>query len=104
VLCIDKDQEFDGFFDLKYGSLIAKLTDKFHLQRARANDPAKRYLSHAENRPAAILITDPGLTRCGQSGTLVLNQVKEYVRTGGTAVVAANFSSFSSLPDMNKLR
>lgn len=92
ILCLDKEEEWEGLFDQSYADLIESLASKYRIQRARKADAALRYLSNSDNRPVAILIVDPGLSKA--THVSVLNHVKEYVRGGGTAVFMANFSSF----------
>src|ERR1700755_2967600 len=62
ILCLDKEQMYEGMFDSMYSALIDSLLSIARLQRARTLDAARRYLSNPENRPTAILIPDPSLT------------------------------------------
>ena len=100
ILNLDKDQQYENFFDSIYADLIDSLCSKYRVQRARTVDPAKRYLSDPANRPAAILVTDPTVAKKKRS--TVLEQVINYVKAGGVAIFAANFRSFITPPDMDK--
>jgi hypothetical protein len=100
VLNLECDEMWEGLFDRMYSDLIESLAVQYRIQRARTIDAAHRYLGNPLNRPAAILIVDPGLINTASSS--VLNLVKVYVRGGGIAVFMASFSSFISPSDMNK--
>ena len=100
ILNLDKDQQYENFFDSIYPDLIESLCSKYRVQRARAVDPAKRYLSDPANRPVAILVTDPTVAKKKKSA--ILEQVINNVKAGGVAIFAANFSSFITPPDMDK--
>ncbi len=99
ILNLDKGQQYENMFDSIYSDLIDSLCSKYRVQRARAVDPAKRYLSDSANHPSAILVTDPTIAQKGQKA--VLEQVIGYVKAGGMAIFAANFSSFITLPEMD---
>jgi hypothetical protein len=101
VLCLDHEEQWEGLFDQIYPDQIASLTEKYRIVRARKPDAAQRYLSNSQNKPIAILITDPGAVN--PSNAAVLNLVKEYVQKGGIAVFMASFSSFMRPDDMDKL-
>jgi hypothetical protein len=92
ILCLDEKELYYGLFDKFYSRLIDSLACKARLLRARTTDAAKRYLSNADNRPIAILITEPGVAK-PENGHL-LEFVKSYVRWGGVAIMMASFSSF----------
>ncbi|QDS72811.1 hypothetical protein FKW77_006631 [Venturia effusa] len=101
VLCLDQGQQWQDFFDKMYADQIDSLSSKYRIVRARKADAAKRYLANAQNKPIAIIITDPGAAQKSNSG--VLDLVKAYVQKGGIAVFMANFSSFMRPDDMDKL-
>ncbi|RDI87296.1 hypothetical protein Vi05172_g2939 [Venturia inaequalis] len=101
MLCLDDEQPWEGLFDNIYTDQIDSLSSKYRIVRARKPDAAKRWLANPENKPIAVLITDPGVVQ--PSNAVVLDLVKAYVQAGGIAVFMANFSSFMRPEDMDKL-
>ncbi|TID27705.1 hypothetical protein E6O75_ATG00472 [Venturia nashicola] len=99
ALRLDDGQLWERLFDKMYADQIDSLSSKYRIVRARKPDAAKRWLANPENKPIAILITDPGAV----SNVAILDLVKGYVQAGGIAVFMANFSSFINLDDMDKL-
>ncbi|KAK2731313.1 hypothetical protein FQN57_003454, partial [Myotisia sp. PD_48] len=84
-------------FDEIYSRLISELSNRAQLQRANTSSDALDYLSH--NVPLAVLVSDPGITQPGNM--TVLNKLKDYIMSGGTAIFGCQFSSFISPPVMN---
>lgn len=101
ILCLDDEQPWGGLFDNMYTDQIDSLSSKYLIVRARKPDAAKRWLANPQNKPIAILITDPGVVQPSNAG--VLDLVKAYVQAGGVAVFMANFSSFMRPDDMDRL-
>ena len=87
------------FFDEQYSRLIDKLALHATLQRASKPTAAINYL--ANNRPAAVLITDEGITIPKYAA--VLEKVAVYARSGGTVVFMGHFSSFVHPEDLENL-
>jgi hypothetical protein len=86
LLSLDKQP----FFDDIYTRLIDAIASKATIQRASQPSSALTYLS--TKTPTAIIITDPGITKAAHSA--VLEKVISYVRSGGIAIFAGQFSSF----------
>ncbi|KAF5534996.1 triacylglycerol lipase [Fusarium napiforme] len=79
------------FLDEIFEPLVAEIRPKADFLRAEDGEQAERLLSR-EPTPAAVLITDEGLTE--DQNNHVWLAVLRYVRGGGTAVVMGSFSSF----------
>ncbi|KAF5716809.1 triacylglycerol lipase [Fusarium globosum] len=81
------------FLDEIYKPLMAEIRPNADFLRAEDADSAKRWLLR-EPTPAAILITDEGLTE--DQNNHVWPAVLRYVRGVGTVVVMGGFSTFDS--------
>ncbi|KAL0938128.1 triacylglycerol lipase-like protein [Colletotrichum truncatum] len=82
--------KYEPFFDQTYANLFTQLLDKANVQRAKKPASALDLL-HQLPPPAAVLITDQGLT---EGHPDVWDAVITYVRQGGTAIAMGHFSSF----------
>jgi hypothetical protein len=86
---------YRDFLDETYAPLIDGLAKGATLKRAKTASAAIRVLN--ESNPAAIIITDEGLTE--RSNRQVLLKVVEYVRNGGYAIAGLHFPSFTQMDD-----
>lgn len=74
ILCLDQEQQWEDFFDKMYADQIDSLSSNYLIVRARKPDAAKQYLANPQNKPIAILVTDPGVVQ--RSNAAVLDLVK----------------------------
>lgn len=83
-----------------YGNLVDAISAKATLQRVSRPQGASTYL--ANNRPSAIIVTDPAIVGQASGPRGVSSQVLQYVRSGGTAVLATLFSSSVRPNDLDR--
>ncbi|KAF7503139.1 hypothetical protein GJ744_004281 [Endocarpon pusillum] len=90
-------EELD-FWDEMYSELVNAMAAKATIRRATKPLNAINYLTN--NTPDAIIVTDPAIVE--HESDLVSQKVVEYVRGGGTAVLATQFSNFVQWPDLDR--
>ena len=83
-----------------YGNLVDAISANATLQRVSKPQGASTYLSN--NRPSAIIVTDPAVLGQGSALRGVSSQVIQYVRSGGTAVLATLVSSTVRPNDLDR--
>ena len=86
--------------DESYSGLVDAMAAKATIQRAAKPRNAVTYLTN--NTPSAVLITDPAIVTRKPACTAVSEKVIDYVRGGGTAVLATHFSCFVPPLDLNR--
>ena len=86
------------FWDETYSELVDAMAAKATIRRATKPLNAINYLRN--NAPSAIIVTDPVIVE--HESDLVCQKVVEYVRGGGTAVLATHFSNFVQYPDLDR--
>ncbi|KAK1658507.1 hypothetical protein BDP55DRAFT_593994 [Colletotrichum godetiae] len=82
--------KYESSLDETYASLFTQLLENASVQRAKKPASALDLLQQ-HPPPAAVLITDQGLT---EGHPNVWDAVITYVRQGGTAIAMGHFSSF----------
>lgn len=96
VLIITLGGYEDLFVDIDK-HLISELQKRAEL--IHSTEPMEAHLMLAMNL-SAVLITDPGIME--EEHKYVLRRLVEFVKAGGTAVFAGQFSSFVRWPDLDK--
>lgn len=86
LLCLS----FQSFLDQQYASLIDGISQSAQLKRAKSAAGAIRYLD--SNTPKAIVVTDEGLTKPGN--TDLLSRIQSYLQNGGVVIFGLHFPSF----------
>lgn len=88
----------ESFWDDMYSNLVDAMAAKATIKRGTKPQSALTFLTN--NRPSAVLITDPAIVSKKSSFTAINDQIVAYVRNGGTAVLATTFSSFVRSDDL----
>ncbi|KZF23941.1 hypothetical protein L228DRAFT_244801 [Xylona heveae TC161] len=92
--------EKESFWEEQYSDLVKLIGTDANIVRLTKADGALDYLTN--NTPSAILVTDPAMVKRKPSFSVVSQKVVEYVRNGGTAVLATHFSSFVRPNDLGQ--
>ncbi|KAL1614498.1 hypothetical protein SLS56_012087 [Neofusicoccum ribis] len=87
------------WFDDMYSSLLSSLHDRARVRRVA--DASSLLDQLGSDSPAAVLVTDPGITH--RKHRQALQKLVEYVSDGGTAVFCGTFSSFIQPSDLTAL-
>ncbi len=90
VLLLSLDKQ--TFWDEMYSNLVDTVAAKATIERAAKPENAFTYLTN--NTPSAIIVTDPAIVKRKPALNTVREKVVDYVRGGGTAILATHFSSF----------
>ncbi len=83
--------EDPGYWDELYSDQVDSIAARASIKRVKKPQAASTFL--ANNRPFAIIVTDPAIVSQKPAFQSVSDQVIQYVRSGGTAVLATLFSS-----------
>lgn len=97
ILLLQLDQ--NSSFEPLYGSFITKLQSLATLNKARQKSQVLQSLASNDEKPGAILVTDPEIVQHKN----LITKLMEYVRSGGTLVLMGNFSTFIRPSDQNAL-
>ncbi|KFH42236.1 hypothetical protein ACRE_070210 [Hapsidospora chrysogenum ATCC 11550] len=99
VLLLQVGRKFHRrFAKIKWGSLFTALEARSDVKYATTTEEAKTLMDLHRN-PRGIFVSDSGITKKRNNG--VTRRLVRFVRTGGTVIFGAEFSS-SGWPDSNE--
>lgn len=82
-----------------HSNLVDAIAAKAVIKRATKPQAALTYLTN--NTPSAIIVTDPAIVRPKPALKVMNEKIIEYVRNGGTAILATHFGSFVRPRDLD---
>lgn len=93
-----RGEESDGLFQDLYGLLKTNIKSKYRTQKKRCGRAARSFVT--ERKPRVILSVDAGLLGRMKSYIDFQCELVEYVRNGGTLILACQFSN-NAKPDLH---